>query len=155
MNKQQKKFCELYIKYLNGSKAYKEAYKTSNDNTAKTNAYHLFEKPEIQDYIETMTDKISEEILVDATYIRQGIKNIYERSMEKNIVVGKDGEPTGFIKFDGKTALECLKTLGKDNHNKKVKGMFSEKMMLGNDPQEGPIQLQVHIEDLHHESEEN
>lgn len=49
----QKLFVEQYIYDWNGTRAYKEAYKTTNDETAKVNASRLLTNANIQKYIET------------------------------------------------------------------------------------------------------
>lgn len=50
LNEKQKKFCELYVKYDNGSKAAKEVgYKSSSSTAAQ-----LLQKEEIKEYIDLL-----------------------------------------------------------------------------------------------------
>lgn len=54
----QKKFAELYAESGNATDAYRRAYKTHNDNTARANGSNLLANPIIFAYIQQLTDEV-------------------------------------------------------------------------------------------------
>lgn len=58
----QKLFCKEYLVDLNGTRAYKAAYATDKDSTARTNASKLLANPNIQAVIQRAKDKLAKKL---------------------------------------------------------------------------------------------
>lgn len=96
----QKRFCELYVIELNGTKAYMEAYPGAKaDSTARTNASKLLTNTNIQDYVKELQSDLSN--LCGVTALSQIL-------FFKNLMTS--GETTTREKIDG--AKEINKMLG-------------------------------------------
>jgi len=57
---QQKRFCQYYVKTLNGMDSYKKAYGVKSDDVAKANASRLLTAANINSYIEHLNSRIEE-----------------------------------------------------------------------------------------------
>lgn len=131
MNEKQKIFVREYLKDFNGTRAYKEAYKCS-DEVARKSASRLLTKVDIQEAIRKQADKRLEKAEVDVEYIIGNIKEVIERCMQKKpvmyfdkvdkeykqetvMVEHEDGTKTneGVWTFDGSNTLRGLELLGK------------------------------------------
>ncbi len=144
MNKKQKLFINEYLKDFNGSRAYKEVYKCSDD-VARRSASRLLTNVDIQEEIKNLSEQRLKELNIDTYYIIKNIKDVTERCMEKEPVQYFDKVdkcwknvtesvklPNGDIveatvmQFDSKNALRGLELLGKYksifNENINVKG---------------------------------
>lgn len=132
MNEKQKIFVIEYLKDFNGTRAYKAAYKTCTDETARINASKLLTNTNIQQAIREQADKRLEKTEVDVEYIISNIKEVVERCMQKEPVMyfdkvdkeykqekvevlHEDGTYTeeGVWKFDSANTLRGLELLGK------------------------------------------
>ena len=142
MTEKQKIFIKEYLKDFNGTRAYKEAYKCDNEDTARKNASRLLTKADIQEEIATQADKMLEELDISVAYIIGNIKEVVERCMQKAPVMYYDkedkeykqekvmfkDEETGEIReegvwqFDASNSLKGLELLGK------YKSIFKEKV---------------------------
>lgn len=156
INKKQELFILEYLKDFNGARAYKEAYKCSDD-VARQSAYKLLTNTYIQEAIQEESDKKLKELNISTYYIIKNIKDVTERCMEKEPVQYYDKEdkcwkevteivelPNGktveatVMQFDSKNALKGLELLGKYkslfkdnvavevNTSKKLKDVFAQ-----------------------------
>lgn len=115
MNEKQEIFVREYLKDFNGTRAYKEAYKScKKDDTARTNASRLLANANIQRAIQEQSSKRLEEIDIDVAYIVNNIKEVTERCMKQD----EQG------RFDAKNSLRGLELLGK------YKAIFSDNVNL-------------------------
>lgn len=103
MNEKQKIFVREYLKDFNGTRAYKAAYKTCTDETARINASKLLTNTNIQQAIREQADARLEKTEIDVEYIISNIKEVVERCMSQ--------DETG--KFDANNSLKGLELLGK------------------------------------------
>lgn len=115
MTDQRRKFCDEYLKCLNGTKAaiasgYSEA-------TARQKASQLLDDEEIIKYIEARREKASNIALVDIAWVQQRAKDISDRCMQVEPVMIPDGEggwmESGEYKFDASNAVKAAEMLGK------------------------------------------
>lgn len=60
LNDKHEKFCQEYLKDLNGSAAYKRVYPKAQDNTARDGASKLLAKPDIMSRISELKEKRAE-----------------------------------------------------------------------------------------------
>ncbi|MBO5142708.1 MAG: terminase small subunit [Treponema sp.] len=139
----QEKFIREYLKDFNGTRAYKEAYKTKNEKVAATSAWRMLRNVDIQQAIQEAANRQLEEVEIDVNYIVKGIKEVAERCMQKEPVeyfdkvdrewkyVTEEVElPNGEVvearvmRFDATNALKGLELLGK------YKSIFKENVNL-------------------------
>lgn len=142
LNDKQKVFVAEYIKDFNGTRAYKAAYPSCKDDTARTNASKLLANTNIQAAIKEKADERLNEIDIDTKYIIGNIKEVTERCMQKKPVMvfnkeigeykqveeelfDSEGNPagtTGVWQFNSQGALKGLELLGK------YKSLFTDKV---------------------------
>ena len=75
----QKKFVEEYVKDYNKTQAYKRAYNMDmSDEVAFQSAYRILKTDEAINYLHALQDEILRQSGLNATYILNGLKEIYE-----------------------------------------------------------------------------
>lgn len=83
-------------------------------------ANRLLNRPEVRAWKDHMVNLRAQKAMIDASYVLEGAKEMFERCMQREQVMekGPDGqmEPTGEWKFDSAGAAQALKILG--NHTK-------------------------------------
>ena len=121
LNPKQKRFCEEYVKDLNGTQAAIRA--GYSKKTAKEQASHLLTKINIQQYIKELQEKIQKENWLTVDYITSGLKEVFERCKEGYPVFDKDGNVVS-IKMDSAGANRAAELLGKHI------GMFVDQKVL-------------------------
>ncbi len=103
------RFCQEYVKDLNGARAARDA--GYSENSATPQASRMLTKANIKARIADMQRRIAKMAEIDATYVLTNIKEVGERCMVK-----EDFNPTG--------AIKSLELLGK--HLK----LFTDKLEL-------------------------
>lgn len=76
LTKKQKLFCLEYLKDFNGSRAYKEAYWTKNDDVARVNASKLLAKTNIREFVQRKADEITKEKECSVEWILEQLKDV-------------------------------------------------------------------------------
>lgn len=79
----QDEFCILFVKYGDGTKAYKEAYKCDNNTTARTNAHKNLQKPIIKARIEELSKGSKERQIASAEEVLEILSKVV-RGEEKD-----------------------------------------------------------------------
>lgn len=75
----QKKFVEEYVKDYNKTQAYKRVFDPDmSDDTAYQCAYRILKTDEAINYLHALQDEILRQSGLNATYILNGLKEIYE-----------------------------------------------------------------------------
>lgn len=75
----QKKFVEEYVKDYNKTQAYKRAYNPEmSDEVAFQSAYRILKTDEAINYLHALQDEILRQSGLNATYILNGLREIYE-----------------------------------------------------------------------------
>ena len=75
----QKKFVEEYVKDYNKTQAYKRAYNMDmSDEVAFQSAYRILKTDEAINYLHALQDEILRQSGLNATYILNGLREIYE-----------------------------------------------------------------------------
>lgn len=116
----QERFCQEYLVDLNATYAYERTgFAAKNRNVARVLACKLTAKPEIQERISELKQERSERTKVDADYVLNGAKNLFERCMQE---IKPDRNPDGsmrldddgnvIFKFNATGAASALKLLG-------------------------------------------
>lgn len=119
----QKRFCQEYIVDLNGTQAAIRAGYSAK--TANEQASRMLAKVNIQTYIQSLSDNITEKLEITVEDILRDIIEVKDRCMQKYPVMAKiDGEwqETGEWQFEHNGALKSLEMLGK------YKKMFTDKV---------------------------
>lgn len=122
----QELFCLEYMVDLNATQAAKRA--GYSEKTAYSIGSELLKKPEILMRIKNLMEERSKQTMVDATYVVEGFKEVFNRCMQKVPVmkwdyeektmvqatqVNEDGEEVGVWEFDSMGANKALEMLGK------------------------------------------
>jgi phage terminase small subunit len=117
----QERFCREYIIDLNAAQAAIRA--GYSEKTAKNIGCENLTKPDINLRIAQLSEKRSKQTQIDAAWVLQAAKNIYDRCMQAEPVLNSKGEPqlvkTGngelaaAYKFDSTGANKALDTIGK------------------------------------------
>ncbi len=122
----QEQFCLEYLVDLNGTKAAERA------GYSPTSAYSIasenMRKPEILTRIKALMDERSKETMVDATFVVEGFKDVFNRCMQRVPVMvfdyeekrmvqkteeDEEGNEQGVWEFDSMGANKALEMLGK------------------------------------------
>lgn len=131
LSKKQRLFVQEYLKDYNGTRAYLEVYKCSEE-AARRSASRLLTNVDVKEAVEEEAEKRLKELGIDTYYILKGIKDVTEKCMEKEPVQYFDKEdgcwkdltekielPNGetvdatVVKFNSVGALKGLELLGK------------------------------------------
>lgn len=135
LTEKQKRFCEEFIKDLNGTQALIRA--GYSENGAAVEASKLLTNPNIRSYIQEMQSIRSERTLVDAGFVIESLVEVANRCMQAKQCMVWDYEakamvPTGEWEFDSQGANKSLELLGKhlgifekDNAQKKDAPLLS------------------------------
>jgi len=107
----QKTFCEEYLIDLNATQAAIRA--GYSEKTAKQIATENLSKPVLAEYIAELQAKRSAETKIDAAWVLLSAKKVYDRCMQEEAVLDRDGAPTGEYKFEHAGANKALDTIGK------------------------------------------
>jgi len=121
----QERFCLEYVKHRNGTDAYSTAYNCNNRDTARINASKLLTKTNISERIQELQAPIKDQCLIDAATLREGLKTVMERCLQKRAKMEYDpidkmmkpkldaetGEP--LFEFDANGAVRAIEQLGK------------------------------------------
>lgn len=79
----QEKFCILFAKYGDGTKAYIEAYNCKNEVTARTNAYKNLQKPIIKAKLKNLTTNSKNNLIASASEVLEYLTKVM-RGEEKD-----------------------------------------------------------------------
>ena len=107
----QKAFCEEYLIDLNATQAAIRA--GYSEKTAKEIGCENLTKPNIADYIAEMKVKRSESTAITAAWVLNSAKKVYDRCMQEEAVVDREGGHTGEYKFEHSGANKALEIIGK------------------------------------------
>lgn len=122
----QEAFCLEYLVDLNGTKAAERA--GYSPNSAYSIASENMRKPEILTRIKALMDERSKETMVDATFVVEGFKDVFNRCMQRVPVMvfdyeekrmvqkteeDENGNEQGVWEFDSMGANKALEMLGK------------------------------------------
>ena len=111
---QELEFCRLYIKYQrNGTRAVLEAFPGLSPTQAASKAHNLLSKPQIYAVIYHAVQEAMKRIQVDAEWVLNGAVEVYERCMQKEKILDRNGDFTGEFKFDASNSLKALDIIGK------------------------------------------
>lgn len=126
LNDKQLAFCQEYLIDLNGTKAAQRA--GYSENTAYSIASELLRKPEILTRVKELMEARSKQTMVDATFVVEGFKEVFNRCMQKVPVmmfdpvdkamvqkteIDENGNEVGVWEFDSTGANKALEMLGK------------------------------------------
>lgn len=120
MTEKQKRFCDEYLIYLNGTRAYKAAYPSvKKDGVAATNAGRLLRNAEVKAYIDRQLEEIRTAKTAEAQEVMEYLTSVMRGKSESEIVVVEgtgDGrsEASRMMKCpDEKERLKAAELLGK------------------------------------------
>jgi len=112
---QQEVFAQRYLVHFNAKLAAEEA--GYSKRRAKVTGCELLKKDHVQSYMAGLAAQLQQDNKIDAEYVLQGAKEMFERCMQREQVYEmSNGEkvPTGEWKFDSAGAGKALTILG--NH---------------------------------------
>ena len=84
LTKQQKLFCEEYIKDYNGTAAYLRSHPKANENTARSDAYKLLKREDIIEYIHVLQAEIVKISAISANKILKELDKIVMSETSSN-----------------------------------------------------------------------
>jgi phage terminase small subunit len=111
LNAKQIRFCEEYLIDLNATQAAIRA--DYSEKTAKQIGSENLSKPYIAEYIAELKLERSTETKIDAAWVLNAAKKVYDRCMQEEAVTDRDGGPTGEYKFEHSGANAALGIIGK------------------------------------------
>lgn len=83
MTEKQKRFADEYIKSLNATEAYKIAYSSKNENTARKNGSRLLTNDDIQKYIQDQLEELQSDTIASSTEILENLTAILRSDIEQ------------------------------------------------------------------------
>ena len=114
-------FCEEYLKDLNATQAAIRA--GYSEKTAASQAARLLINVNIQSKIAELKQERSQRVQIDADWVLMAAKKIYDRCMQEEPILDRDGNPLKVVdgngvivaayKFDSSGANKALDTIGK------------------------------------------
>jgi phage terminase small subunit len=120
----QKLFCEEYLIDYNATRAYKAAYKTKNDDTARSNAARLLTNANVKSYLEKKKAALAAKLEITQEMVLEGYRRLafydsrkfYKENGELKLITELDEETAfalaGFEIFEEKTTtLKRTKTI--------------------------------------------
>nr|BDD44377.1 hypothetical protein 29 [bacterium] len=110
LNLRQEKFVGHYLKTGNASKAAIEA--GYSEVRSRSQGSLLLKHPVIKEEISKKREKIAKKLELDAEFVLEGLKSIYQRCMQAEPVLDKDGIETGEYKFNPTSARRALRDIG-------------------------------------------
>jgi len=114
LNEKQKAFADQYIVDRNGTQAALRAgYAFSS---ARVVAHNLLNDSEVKEYIQAKLKELSDNVLIDISFVAHRFKQISDRCMQAEAVMIYDGEAwveSGEYKFDSAGANKATEALGK------------------------------------------
>tara|TARA_R110000823_G_scaffold179223_1_gene311603 strand:+ start:1063 stop:1491 length:429 start_codon:yes stop_codon:yes gene_type:complete len=111
LNAKQMRFCEEYLIDLNATQAAIRA--DYSEKTAKQIGSENLSKPDIAEYIAELKSKRSDETKIDAAWVLVSARKVYDRCMQEEAVIDKEGGRTGEYKFEHSGANTALGIIGK------------------------------------------
>lgn len=110
LNLRQEKFVGYYMKSGNASKAALEAGYSPRRSCKQGS--DLLRHPAVNREISRRRALLSEKLSLDAEYVLMGLQSIYERCMQAEPVLDKEGMETGEYKFNPTNARRALRDIG-------------------------------------------
>lgn len=107
----QERFCEEYLIDLNATQAAIRA--GYSENTAQKIGSENLSKPVIAEYIAKGKAERSKETKIDAAWVLKASVDLYDKCMEAERLKDKDGNDTGYAKFQPAGAGKALELIGK------------------------------------------
>jgi phage terminase small subunit len=111
LSSKQKAFCEEYLIDLNAVQAAIRA--GYSKKTARQIGSENLSKPDIAKYIVELQTERSLETKIDAAWVLMSAKKVYDRCMQEEAVMDKEGGSTGEYKFEHSGANAALGIIGK------------------------------------------
>ena len=104
-------FCTEYLIDLNATQAAIRAgySKSSANNIGATN----LAKPSISAKIQQLIKERSKRVEIDADWVLMSAKQVFDRCMQHEAVIDRDGSATGEYKFEHSGANKSLEIIGK------------------------------------------
>lgn len=115
LNERHKKFCEIYVETLNGTRSYMEAY-GAKYTTAGANAEKLLKKPEICLYIEELMNSKRNDRIMSHDRVLELLTLEAEGLREEEVVVGYPSKCKHEIvkkKIGARERIRALELIGK------------------------------------------
>ncbi len=95
---------------FNGDKAARFTYGLSSSG-AYARAKHLLSQPKIHTAILQAQQTAMDELGIGATWVLQQAVEVYDRCMQVEKILDRDGSPTGAFRFDAANAIRALKLI--------------------------------------------
>lgn len=105
--------------YSNQAQAYISACEKLKKKPSKNpvvSGSEILNYPNVLGFINSVKEKVAEEAQIDAAWVLKAAKDIYDRCMQAEPVIDKDGGRTGEYKFEHTGANKALDTIGKHVH---------------------------------------
>jgi phage terminase small subunit len=102
--------------YDNKTKAYIAACKKMKRDPSKnpeTSASEILSYPNVIEFINSVKVEIAQEAKIDAAWVLNAARKVYDRCMQEEAVTDRDGSPTGEYKFEHSGANAALGIIGK------------------------------------------
>lgn len=118
----QEKFCTEYIQSGNAAAAYRTAYGTTSESTAKTNGSKLLRNPAVQARLDGLQAEVTNEKICAAREVQERLSAIARRELSETVYLpnGEQAQRQTSIR-DSCRALELLA---------KINGMFVAKQEI-------------------------
>lgn len=120
----EEKFVQGLFSGLSQRKAYKQAFDSENmqDSTIDRKACELAKESKITARLKELQNEVTEKNVWTIEKLIKKFEEIGEKSLDEDEVVGRNGKPTGFFKFDSGGANKAYENIGK------LLGMYTEKI---------------------------
>lgn len=122
ITEKQKRFCEEYLKDLNGTQsAIRAGY---SKRSANEQAARLLAKDNVNEYLNKLRQKIEDDNKLTIQWVLDELVKNKERAMQEEPVYDKEGNETGEYTYQGAVANKAIELIGKHL------GMWQNKLEL-------------------------
>ena len=115
LTKKQETFCLAYIETGNASEAYRRAYDAERMGRATVwkRASELMHNGEVEGRIGELRRQAADRALVSVGLLAKRAERVYERAMQAEPVLDREGNETGMFTFQAAGAMRALEFLAK------------------------------------------
>lgn len=110
---QQERFAQEYVKSGNATDAYAIAYPKASRRSAGEAGSRLLKTLKVAARVRELSTVVATKNQIDAEWVLKGLVRNYERAMQAEPVLDREGNETGVFTYEGAVANRALELIGK------------------------------------------
>lgn len=110
---QMERFAQEYVKSGNATDAYAIAYPRASRRSAGEAGSRLLKTFKVAERVKELSTAVAAKNAIDAEWVLRGLVRNYERAMQAEPVLDREGNETGTFTYEGAVANRSLELIGK------------------------------------------